>query len=123
MAINWIAAFKLIPWADVVQATPTVVRGAKDLWSRTRQANQAKDKTEGSPSASSPQAQADTLRQLSDRIAQLEAEQEEASALISSLAQQNAQLVVALDQLRRRVKVLFAFSVLLALAGAALWLR
>jgi hypothetical protein len=53
----------------------------------------------------------------------LEAEQEDASELLNTLAQQNAQLIMALDQLRHRVKMLFAFSVLLFLGGVALWMR
>ena len=117
MALNWIAAFKLIPWADVVQATPTVVRGAKDLWTRAR-AGKAKSVTVdgAAPEPGSPE-------HLAQRIVQLEAEQVDASALINTLAEQNAQLVAALDNVRNKVKLLFAACVLLALSSVALWLR
>jgi len=117
MALNWIAAFKLIPWADVVQATPTVVRGAKDLWTRARAGKAKSVATDGAaPAPGSPE-------HLAQRIAQLEAEQVDASALINTLAEQNAQLVAVLDNVRNKVKLLFAACVLLALSSAALWLR
>ncbi len=118
MALNWIAAFKLIPWADVVQATPTVVRGAKDLWARTRAGKAASSAVQdgAAPTPGSPE-------HLAQRITQLEAEQVDASALINTLAEQNAQLVAALDNVRNKVKLLFAACVLLALSSVALWLR
>ncbi|WP_034297772.1 hypothetical protein [Herbaspirillum sp. RV1423] len=116
MAINWIAAFKLIPWSDVVQATPTVVRGAKDLWARTKKAKSVTREDAGI-------IEADSNAELTQRITQLESEQLEASALINTLAEQNAQLVAALDNLRTRLKMLFAACVLLTLGGLALWLR
>ena len=118
MALNWIAAIKLIPWADVVDATPTVVRGAKDLWARARagkaksvSAEEGVTVTPGSP------------EHLAQRVTQLEAEQVDASALINTLAEQNAQLVAALDNVRNKVKMLVAACVLLALSSAGLWLR
>ncbi len=118
MAINWIAALKLIPWSDVVQATPTVVQGAKDLWSRTKK---SKAKTVNDEDADP--IEAGSPAHLAQRVAQLESEQLEASALINALAEQNARLVAALDNLLARMKTLYAVCVLLALGGVALWLR
>ena len=118
MAINWIAALKLIPWSDVVQATPTVVQGAKDLWSRTK-----KSKAKAVRAEQENQVEAGSLAHLAQRVEQLESEQLDASALINTLAEQNAQLVAALDNLRTRMKMLYAACVLLALGGVALWLR
>jgi hypothetical protein len=31
MAISWITALKLVPWGDVIEATPQVVKAAKGL--------------------------------------------------------------------------------------------
>src|SRR2546427_2006056 len=31
MAISWITALKLVPWGDVIEATPQVVKAAKNL--------------------------------------------------------------------------------------------
>ncbi len=118
MAINWIAALKLIPWSDVVQATPAVVQGAKDLWSRTK-----KSMAKAVSSEDANPIEAGSLAHLAQRMAQLESEQLEASALINSLAEQNARLVAAVDNLRTRMQMLCAVCVLLALGGVALWLR
>ncbi|MCA1322772.1 hypothetical protein [Herbaspirillum sp. alder98] len=117
MGLSWMSAIKLIPWGDVVQATPGIVRGARDLWSRTRGAKEAVAAQPAPVNAS------DDLAQLSTRIARLETEQLEASQLINTLAEQNAQLVATLDAQRRRTRALLAFCVLLALGLAATWLR
>ncbi|WP_343585849.1 hypothetical protein [Herbaspirillum sp.] len=117
MGLSWMSALKLIPWGDVVQATPGIVRGARDLWSRTRRAKSEAETREGAMLAPGDTAQ------LAARIEQLEAEQLEASKLINTLAEQNAQLVAALDAQRRRMRLLMAFCVLLAAGLAALWLR
>ncbi|NUU00359.1 hypothetical protein HNO84_02030 [Herbaspirillum robiniae] len=116
MGFSWMSAIKLIPWGDVVQATPGIVKGARDLWSRTR-----KTKSEVQAQDLAP-ATGDTA-QLAQRIRQLEEEQLEASQLINTLAEQNAQLVAAMDKLRTRVRALTAFGVLLALGLVAAWLR
>jgi uncharacterized coiled-coil protein SlyX len=57
------------------------------------------------------------------RIRQLEAEQLEASQLINTLAEQNAQLVATMDRMRSRLRMLTAGCVLLAVGLVALWLR
>jgi hypothetical protein len=116
MGFTWMSAIKLIPWGDVVQATPGIVKGARDLWSRTRKA-----KTEVQAQDAVPVA--GDAAQLAQRIRQREEEQLEASQLINTLAEQNAQLVAAMDKLRRRTRALTAFGVLLALGLAGLWLR
>ncbi|KAF1049075.1 MAG: hypothetical protein GAK35_00053 [Herbaspirillum frisingense] len=116
MGFTWMSAIKLIPWGDVVQATPGIVKGAHDLWSRTRKAKTAVEAQDAVPVPGDAE-------QFAARIRQLEAEQLEASQLINTLAEQNAQLVAAMDKLRTRVKMLTAFGVLLALGLAAVWLR
>ena len=40
MAISWITALKLVPWGDVIEATPQVVKAAKSLL-RKKDAEQA----------------------------------------------------------------------------------
>jgi len=120
MAINWIAAFKLIPWSDVVQAAPTIVRGARDLWMRTRKAD-ARSARDGA--AGQGQIEAEDTEHLVQRVTQLESGQLEALALIDTLAGQSAQLVAALDSLRMRMRVLCAVCVLLVLGSVVSWLR
>lgn len=118
MALNWIAALKLIPWTDVVQATPTVVRGAKELWNRAKAGSSKPD-----IASELARAPANSMEELARRVAQLEAEQLDASALINTLAEQNAQLVAALDNVRNKTKALSAVCVLLTLGMLAAWLR
>jgi hypothetical protein len=110
MAVSWITALKIIPWADVVQNAPAVLRAAKTLWS-----------TVGRPAAAAP----DPLTSLLQEISQLKEQANTAANLISSLAEQNARLVEAVDILRVRTRLLiFACSALvvatLALAGLVL---
>jgi hypothetical protein len=116
MGLSWLSAIKLIPWGDVVQATPGVVTGARELWSRTRRAK-------GDAPAHTVAPEPGDAAQLALRVRQLEEEQLEASQLINALAEQNAQLVAAMDKLRTRVRALAALGVLLALGLGALWLR
>ncbi|HZG21165.1 MAG TPA: hypothetical protein VE092_14190 [Herbaspirillum sp.] len=116
MGLSWLSAIKLIPWGDVVQATPGIVKGARDLWSRTRKAKSAVEAQEAMPAASDAEL-------FAQRIRQLEAEQLEASQLINTLAEQNAQLVATMDRMRSRLRMLTAGCVLLAVGLVALWVR
>jgi len=90
MPISWLTALKVIPWADVLEAAPHVVKGARSLLART-----LGDKAAGTAAAGdrSPEA-------LSERVARLEAEQASSAELIRSLAEQNAKLVAATAVLR-----------------------
>ena len=84
MAISWLTALKLIPWRDVVENAPTVLRTAKKLWDK--------------------QPPPDTsLRQ---EVASLREEARRAAEVIESLAEQNTRLVQAVDILRVRTRVL-----------------
>ncbi|QDD64316.1 hypothetical protein EJD96_09130 [Herbaspirillum seropedicae] len=116
MGLSWLSAIKLIPWGDVVQATPGIVKGARELWSRTRKANTSAQAPQVAPAATDAE-------RLAQRIGQLEAEQLEATQLINTLAEQNAQLVATVDGMRRRLRMQTAFCVLLAVGLAALWWR
>jgi hypothetical protein len=119
MALNWIAAFKLIPWKDVAAVTPDILKGAKNLWSRTRKSGAKAGEGEGDGYDGSVAG----INRLVARIGELEAEQRSASDLINALAEQNAQLVAAVAVLRIRTRALLALFVLSALAIIALWLR
>jgi len=137
MAINWVTAFKVIPWADVVSAAPAVVKGAKKLWSsvKTSEAEPA----EPPPQAEHSEAAADTspsealaalearLRQLDRRVGTLGKEAVASSELIRSLAEQNAQLVAAVEALRLRTRTLLLWCLIMSVSllalAAYLWVR
>lgn len=119
MAIGWMTALKVIPWGDVIEATPGIVKGARKIFARAQQAED--------PVAHPASAGAGDLPA---RVAQLEAsltqmaEQQKASAqLIETLAEQNARIIDAVEILRMRTRLLGgACGVLLALLIAvAAW--
>jgi isopropylmalate/homocitrate/citramalate synthase len=121
MALNWIAAFKLIPWKDVAAVTPEIVKGAKSLWSRTKKTGAKAG--EGDLADAGYDGSVASVNRLVARVSELEAEQRSASDLIKALAEQNEQLVAAVAVLRVRTRALLALFVLCVLAISALWLR
>jgi len=119
----WMSALKVIPWVDVIEAAPGLVKGARKMFARTQA-------TEAVIDAAAAVDDSDSPTRLHERISQLEAslvqmaEQQQASAqIIESLAEQNATVVQAIDILRVRTRLLlFASGVLaIALLGLAVW--
>src|SRR6185436_2230997 len=101
LAIGWIAAFKKIPWTEVMSAAPTVVQGTKTLWDRVR----GKGAETGAQNANEAQASPDDatavgierrLRALEAAMAESKSEARSSAQLVASLAKQNARLVEAL---------------------------
>lgn len=116
MAIGWLTALKVIPWGDVIEATPGIVKGARKIFTRTTQQDETPVATDAPASGSELQ---DRVVQLEARLAQV-AEQQRASAqLIETLAEQNARIVEAIEILRVRTRLLMGVSVALALLLAA----
>jgi hypothetical protein len=117
MAFPWLVAFKIIPWKDVIEATPAVVRGAKQLWNKVRQDETAQEAAQAAAQgsvgldASSPEAR---IAQLEKRVAEMGREAVASSELIQALAEHNERLVAAVDTLRVRTRVLMWVSALLA---------
>jgi hypothetical protein len=114
--ISWITAFKVIPWADVIEATPAIVRGAKQLWSKVQRnepppASGGEIDTVGTPEQ--------RLAALEARVQQLGDEARASSELIDQLAQHNARLVEAVQTLRVRTRVLMVVVVVLGAVLAA----
>ncbi|HEY0201324.1 MAG TPA: hypothetical protein VGC24_06500 [Burkholderiaceae bacterium] len=121
MPIGWLSALKMIPWGEVIEATPHVVKAARNLFRSTRKT--------GAPAASgaSPDEAllpvGDTgaaLRQLQQRVQRLEAEQRQSAELIATLAEQNAQVVQAIEVLRVRTRLLLRVTVVLVVVAAGL---
>lgn len=120
MAFPWIVAFKIIPWKDVIEAAPAVVRGAKQLWNKVRHDETAQEAATDSPVAdpATPEAR---IAQLEKRVAEMGREAVASSELIQALAQHNERLVAAVETLRLRTRVLMWVSALLAGAVLALF--
>jgi hypothetical protein len=109
--------FKVIPWGDVIAAAPAVVDGAKKLWGLAR------DRKPAEVEGARPQGAEGRVRQLEAEVAELRRESAASSELIKSLAEQNAQLVKAVDILRVRTRALLAATAIAAVLLAIVLVR
>lgn len=123
MPLPWLSALKLIPWGDVISATPQIVKGARNLYDGVRggAAKKAAARPAGTtsvttPLSADPQALAVHVQQLQERVQTLEDEQARSAELIQSLAEQNAQVVAAVEALRQRSRTLLRLTVALGTA-------
>ena len=127
MALNWLTVLKHVPWTEVIATAPKVADGAKNLW-KTVAGKRAADDT---PTAEAPPQvppDAEPFGALNARLSVLEATADDlhsqmlaSSALIKSLAEQNEQLIVRLENQRRSLRwLLVAVLAACALAVAAL---
>nr|WP_245951521.1 hypothetical protein [Paracidovorax anthurii] len=87
-------ALKLVPWGEVIEATPQIVQAARRLLGASRRPAET---APGAPAAPSPE---ETAAMLLERVQRLEAEQQASAQLIQSLAEQNALLVRTVETLR-----------------------
>ena len=130
MAISWIAAFKKIPWTEVMSAAPTVVQGTKTLWDRVRgkaaeTSAQNANEAQASPDDATAAGIERRLRVLEAAVSESKSEAQSSAQLVASLAKQNARLVEAVAILRVRTRLLLGFCLVLAFAliGIALWVH
>ncbi|MCD2513550.1 hypothetical protein [Comamonas endophytica] len=106
MAISWITALKLVPWGDVIEATPQVLKAAKGLLRKKEAAAEAAATAAAEPAArlATPSTAGEQALQLIQtleaRIRQLEQGQQQSAELIQQLAEQNAQVIRTVDLLR-----------------------
>lgn len=114
MPIGWMTALKLVPWGDVIEATPQVLQAARKLM-RSSKAETEPD-AQGLADGQTPSP----LEQLQARVQRLEAEQRASAELIQSLAEQQAVVVQAVEALRRRNRLLVAAIALLGIVCAGL---
>ena len=121
----WMTALKLVPWDDVIKATPKLAKQAHQLFRRSRAAGDAG--TASVPAdvlhSQDPAAIAALAMALHDRVQVLEKERQEAAALMESIAEQQEMVVQALTTLRARNRVLSGVCGLLVVAvvGLMVW--
>ncbi|MFN4118486.1 hypothetical protein [Acidovorax sp.] len=117
----WLTALKLVPWGDVIEATPQILNAAKKLMGKTRAggADPAAGALANAGDAAATPVEAQ-IQALTQRVAQLEQEQRDSAALIESLAEQNAVVVRAVEALRKRSQRLSVAMWVLGMACAAL---
>lgn len=128
MAIGWLTALKVIPWTDVIQATPGIVRGARQFWQNIR--HDDRRRTERASETPLPDERTEPLNNLQARVRQLEAERDniqakamEAAELVEALATQHERLVEVVGRLRSRTRIQLVAIALLAVAVVILFVR
>lgn len=127
MAIPWLLALKVIPWGDVIEHAPKVLKAARKLIDREppQPPGQA-----GAQATTMPVSAVPSLGELKNALiaaqGQIESQaqdQRELAETLASLAEQNARLVTAVQVLRLRTRVLVwgGVAVLLWLAVLTWW--
>ena len=108
MAISWVAALKMVPWTDVIQAAPHVLKAAKGLIKKSPEQGAA-DAMASAPSSTGPQTSLPSnagelalqqVAQLEARVQQLEAAQRASAQVLEQMAEQQAQIVQTVGLLR-----------------------
>lgn len=109
MAIPWLLALKVIPWGDVIEHAPTVLKAARKLMDR-----QKAETTPPSGTAVDLASQAlPSMGELKNRLVAAQAQidrqaqtQVQLTETLAELAEQNARLVSAVETLRLRTRLL-----------------
>ncbi|PIT77159.1 hypothetical protein [Limnohabitans sp. G3-2] len=110
MAIPWLMALKVIPWGDVIEHAPSVLKAARKLMDRQPPAS---SDPSGAPSTQTPVSAVPSLGELKNALitaqGQIERQaqtQRELTETLTELAEQNARLVSAVEVLRLRTRLL-----------------
>jgi hypothetical protein len=129
MPFNWIAAFRIIPWTDVIAAAPTVARTARELWrgmskSRSVEPGTADSGQSGGSAGGVAPTMEEELRSLRNELAETRTQLLASSEVLRALAEQDEKLIAAIDVLRVRTRVLaFVCIALVAACTTILLLR
>ena len=115
MAIPWLIAIKLIPWGDVIEHAPSVLKSARKLMDR--QPHQPSDQT-STPATITPVSAVPSLGELKNALIDMQGQiqrqaqtQRELTETLAELAAQNACLIKTVEVLRLRTRVLVLGSV------------
>lgn len=114
---GWLSALKRVPWVEVAKNAPQIAEGARRLWQTVSRGKATPTPTAQPQTSVSP---TDPLSACQHRVAVLEQELAEATALIHSLAEQDKQLVVQLDRLQQRTLWLTRVVAVLAVVVMAM---
>ena len=130
MAVGWMSVLKMVPWSDVISNAPKVADGAKKLWSTVAKKTGVVGESAPAEAPATPQdlPAAELLALLQAQLARQEASLSDlhqqllsSTALIQTLAEQNAQLVQRVEANRVRVRWLTLAVALLGLGLGLLW--
>lgn len=128
MAINWLAAFKDIPWSTVLAVAPSIAEGGKKLWARVVKHEPEETAVTGAhPLQQPPTSPSEAIAALEVRVqsletnaAQLKEETVSSFEVVRALTEQHSQLVSAVDVLIARTRVLLRACIALGVAVVAL---
>jgi len=120
VVISWFAAFKVIPWANVVYNAPAVLRAAKKFWDVVSRSGPQVEQRPDSRHSETISALEARLFSLEQETAQLREQSIIAAELLSALAEQNMRLVEAIELLRLRTRILVVLSCVLIAAVVAM---
>jgi len=109
MAFPWLMALKVIPWGDVIEHAPKVLKGARRLLDKQKAAPAAT----GAEVSASPGDSPSRLAALEAAHQQLQADLVQLTQTTAELAEQNTRLVQAVDLLRWRTRWLGAIALVL----------
>jgi len=118
MAIGWLTLLKAVPWVEVAKKAPEVAESAKKLWN-TIAKNSSKPEVEVQTETTIFTSEDQEIKWIKARLTANEAAYSDlhnqmlASAeLIKALAEQNAQLINAVELNRKRIVRLTVFTVI-----------
>ena len=123
MAIPWLAALKVIPWGDVIEHAPNVLKAARKLMDRQKAEPELSTNTTVDMAGQSVPSLGELQNRLIAAQVQMEGQaqtQVQLTETLAALAEQNAQLVSAVEVLRLRTRLLVWGMA--ALLVAMLWL-
>ncbi len=109
MAIPWLMALKVIPWGDVIEHAPTVLKAARKLMDRQPPQPPDQAGTPGTQTVSAVPSLGELKNALIAAQGQIDRQaqtQRELTETLAELAEQNARLVSAVEVLRLRTRVL-----------------
>ena len=127
MAIPWLMALKVIPWGDVIEHAPSVLKAARKLMERQPPQSPGQAST---PATATPVSTVPSLGELKNALIAAQGQidlqaqtQRELTETLTELAEQNARLVSAVDvlQLRTRLMMWGAAAMLVWLVGLTWW--
>jgi hypothetical protein len=123
---GWLTVLKMVPWTEVITHAPKVASGARKLWDSVAHKSPATEAAAPQSGAKEPYtdptaALTARLDQADAALADLRAQMLSATELITTLAEQNEQLIAKMDAMRTRITWLtVASGAAIALALAAI---
>lgn len=122
MAIPWLAALKVVPWGDVIEHAPNVLKAARKLMDRQKSEPELSTNSTVDMAGQSVPSLGELQNRLIAAQVQMEGQaqtQVQLTETLAALAEQNAQLVSAVEVLRLRTWLLVWGMA--ALVVAMLW--